>query len=257
MSALRIASGLKGEGKVLLLDTERGSAKLYADKVDFDTADLPDHKVETYVEAIRAAANMDYEVLIVDSASHLWQEVLDMSAKMQGNSFTNWNKLGSLYNQFVEAVLNYPKHIIVTTRAKMKYEQVEEGGKKKVLPMGLDPIMRDGFEYEVDVYGLIDVDHNMTIRKTRIEFLADQIITKPGEELGEKIRDWLLSAEDAPEPKVYRYDILLLEDDKRKPAQDYCESQRYGRDENGYYVTRLEDPKLKNCLVKEEENGNK
>lgn len=198
MTALKIAQGLRAEGdKVLCLDTERGSACLYADVTDFDHADLIDTDYTTYINAIKDAAKLGYRVLVVDSASHAWQELLDRHNKMQGNSFANWGKIGGMYEELVRALLNYPGHIIVTVRAKIKYEQ---GNDKKVTPIGLDPIMRDGFEYEFDVYGMIDIDHHCTIRKTRIEWLADKILTKPGAELGKQIRDWLESGAKTPPP---------------------------------------------------------
>lgn len=202
MTSLLVARGLAGKDKILVIDTEHGSASLYADYCDFDVLELPDHEVSTYVSALRSAAAAKYGTVVVDSASHLWQQILDKSKKMSGNSFANWGKLGTEYEEFVKAALNYPGHMVITTRAKIKYEQ--EGGKVK--PIGLDPIMRDGFEYEVDIYGMIDVDHNMAIRKTRIKDLADKIITKPGEELGTYIGDWLSSgavtAETKPAPKA-------------------------------------------------------
>lgn len=212
MTALRIAHGLCPEGgRILLLDTERGSAKLYSNVCDFDTADLPDYHYDTYINAVNEAAELGYDVLVVDSASHAWAELLDQHNKMQGNSFANWGKIGGKYDELVKTLVNYPKHIIVTCRAKMKYEQND---KKQVTPIGLDPIMRDGFEYEFDLYGMIDIDHNMTIRKTRIEQFADKIINKPGATLGHDIAEWLNAGADVPEApkapkvqKVWRYKI--------------------------------------------------
>ncbi len=189
LSALLIASGLADGAPVLMIDTEQGSASLYADYADFDVMELPNAEAITYVNALKKAASLKYGTIIIDSASHLWQQILDMSKKMPGNSFANWGKLGALYDEFVKAMLAYPGHVVVTTRAKTKFEQVD----KKVVPMGLDPIMRDGFEYEVDIFGMIDIDHNMSIRKTRIRDLADRIITKPGKEFGEYVAKWLES----------------------------------------------------------------
>ena len=202
MTALRLAEGLRGNGRILLLDTERGSATLYADNVDFDHADLPNYEFDTYLAALKQAAAAGYAVVVVDSASHAWESLLEEHGKMQGNSFANWRKITPKYDQLVQAILNYPGHIIVTVRAKMKYEQDD---KKQVKPIGLDPVMRDGFEYEFDMYGMIDIEHHMAIRKTRIERFADKIITRPGEELGKEIRDWLASGK--PEPIIEPADL--------------------------------------------------
>jgi len=190
MTALKLATGLKTDGRILFLDTEKGSATLYADSIDFDHADLPDVAFDTYISAIKQAGNLGYEVLVIDSASHAWESLLADKEKMQGNSWANWAKITPRYDALVRAMLDYPGHIIVTVRAKMKYEQ---GDDKKVKPIGLDPIMRDGFEYEFDLFGMIDIEHNMSIRKTRIEKFSDKIITKVDSDLGEAIRDWLAS----------------------------------------------------------------
>ncbi len=193
MTALRVAMGLvrnSSNKRILVLDTERGSANLYADFADFDHADLPDYDWETYIGAINQAAEAGYAVLVIDSISHAWEALLERKDKMQGNSYANWAKVTPMYTRLVQAILNYPGHIVLTCRAKIKYETDERG---KPTPIGLDPIMRDGFEYEVQLYGMIDIEHNMTIRKTRIEQFADKIIFKPDEKFGEEIASWLSS----------------------------------------------------------------
>lgn len=188
-SALRIARGLVGnEGRILFLDTERGSGLLYSDVTDFDHADLPDYEYETYIQAIKQAEQLKYDCLIIDSASHAWQEFLEQHSKMQGNSYVNWSKITPKYNQLIQAIVNFDGHIIVTMRAKTKYEMDEKG---RPVRNYIGTIMRDGTEYEFDVVGMIDIHHNMSIEKTRVAMFADKIITKPGEEFGAQLAEWL------------------------------------------------------------------
>lgn len=261
-TALRIAHGLAGEkGRILLLDTERGSAKLYSDVCEFDTADLPDCQYDTYIKAVKEAAELKYDVLVVDSASHAWSDLLDQHNKMQGNSFANWGKIGGKYDELVRTLVNYPYHIIVTCRAKMKYEQND---KKQVMPIGLDPIMRDGFEYEFDLYGMIDIDHNMTIRKTRIEQFADKIINKPGATLGYDIATWLAGGVDAPratrtqrnEPtetiKVWRYKIDSANPETLPKIVEYLSKEEIAKHVNfaeGVHISTVELKPLENYLI--------
>lgn len=250
LTSLRVARGLVGnEGDILVLDSENDSASMYADLIEFDTAVLPNYQLETYLGALRQAAKLHHDCVIVDSASHLWEQLLDLHQKMQGNSFANWKKVGGMYNEFVREVVNFPKHLIITTRAKMKYEQVEEGGKKKVEPIGLDPVMRDGFEYEVDLYALIDIDHNFSVKKTRMNFLDERIITKPGEELGEEIASWLKSGKERKQHSVmYRYDISPATDEEKIKILDWLATKEIDVLEN-----KLETPvaikKLERFLV--------
>ena len=69
-SALSIAQGL-GK-KVAVIDTECGSASLYADRFEFDVLELESGHPERYVEAISEAEEAGYDVLVIDSLSHAW-----------------------------------------------------------------------------------------------------------------------------------------------------------------------------------------
>jgi len=61
-SALRLAKGLGG--KVAVIDTERGSASLYADKFEFDVLELTaPYTTERYIEAMKLAK--DYDIIII------------------------------------------------------------------------------------------------------------------------------------------------------------------------------------------------
>jgi hypothetical protein len=63
-----------------------------------------------------------------------------------------------------------------------------------VRKVGLQPIQRDGLDYEFDVVLDIDQEHRAAITKTRCSALADQVLLKPGPELGRQVREWLSSA---------------------------------------------------------------
>lgn len=57
--ALLIAKGIGG--KIAVLDTERGSASLYADLCDFDVVELgPPYTPENYINIIREAERAGY-----------------------------------------------------------------------------------------------------------------------------------------------------------------------------------------------------
>jgi len=217
MTALRLAKGMLTDGRILLLDTEKGSSTLY-DTIDFDQADLPDFNYDTYLAALKQAGEAGYEVVIVDSLSHAWEEFLDQHNKMQGNSFTNWGKITPKYNQLIQAIVQFPGHIICTMRAKSEYVLSDKGNGKQVPErVGMGVIMRPGSEYEFDVVGMLDISHNMTIEKTRLQWLADKIVTKPDEKLGKEIREWL----DSGAVTEHWYQVVGLPDDKRPAAEKY------------------------------------
>ena len=95
-SALAIATGLGS--KIALIDTEHGSAALYADKFAFDTCNLETFSPDSYVEAIKGAEAEGYDVIIIDSLSHAWigkdgaLEQVDQATRRSGskNSYFAW-----------------------------------------------------------------------------------------------------------------------------------------------------------------------
>jgi DNA replication protein DnaC len=72
-SALLIAQGIAPNGKVALIDTERGSGELYADLAAYDVAPLaPPFTPARYIELIKEAGKAGCDVLIIDSLSHAY-----------------------------------------------------------------------------------------------------------------------------------------------------------------------------------------
>lgn len=195
-SALRIAAGFGG--RVGVIDTERGSASKYADRFAFEVLELETFHPERYVEAIREAEKAGIEVLIIDSLSHAWTgkdgalEQVDNAAKRQkGNSFGAWREVTPMHNALVDAILRSRCHIIATMRSKTEYV-VEQGPNGKQVPrkVGLAPVQRDGMEYEFDVVGDMD-GAALVVTKTRCSDLAEKVLSKPGEDLGRQLRQWL------------------------------------------------------------------
>ena len=134
-SALRIASGMvqKSGGTIALIDTERGSASLYADKFAFDVLELPKPTIAACTEAIQAAGKAGYEVLIIDSLSHAWAELLEdmetlKNAKYKGNYWAAWGEGTPKQRAFIKTLLDYPGHVIATMRVKTERAQEDVGG---------------------------------------------------------------------------------------------------------------------------------
>lgn len=192
-SALSIASHLAMP--IALIDTEHGSASLYSDKFEFDTLELKNYRPGNYIEALHAAADAGYPVVIIDSLSHAWfgkGGILDQLDNHKGrNNFTAWKNLTPQQNALIEAILEYKGHIIVTMRSKMEYEvSKNERGKTTVEKLGLSPIQRAGLEYEFDI--IIDMDQAVgTISKTRCSALHGGRYPEPGRQVAETLKAWL------------------------------------------------------------------
>lgn len=201
LSALYLAFGI-GK-KVGIIDTENHSADLYADHGDYDviTLDAP-YTVSSYREAIRTFEDAGYDVIIIDSLSHAWAGaggLLDKKSKMDaggGNTFISWGKITPEQNALVDQILQSPVHMIVTMRVKMEYV-LEKNDKGKEVPVkkGLQPVQRDGLEYEFTVVMDVDANHVATAAKDRTNLFngwADTITRRTGQMLLE----WLDSGVD-------------------------------------------------------------
>ncbi len=169
MSALLIAYGLTGDwSKIALIDTENGSADLYAHLGDFNVLSLnPPYTPETYIEAIQTCENAAIEVIIIDSTSHCWDYLLQYHSSLQGNSFTNWAKVTPRQKAFVDAMLQCKCHVIATMRTKQDYVLNLKDGKHVPEKVGLKAIQRDGVDYEFTLVFDLDLNHHCKTSKDR------------------------------------------------------------------------------------------
>ncbi len=207
-TALRIAHGLGG--RIAVVDTERGSASLYAGErgIDFDVIELDTYEVERFIDAIKDAAAGGYSTIIIDSLSHAWAgkggilEFVDKAGKRNtgGGNFGAWRDATPRHNALVDAILGAPLHVICTLRSKVEYVVENVGGRNQVRKVGLQPVQRDGLEYEFTVVGDVTQEHDLLVTKTRAAFLKDAVIREAGEELGQQLSAWLADGEVAPPP---------------------------------------------------------
>jgi hypothetical protein len=208
-SALLIAQGLAPDGRIALIDTERGSGELYSHIADYDAATLaPPFTPERYIRLIKEAEQSGYAVLIIDSLSHAWTGeggVLDMHdkatlASRSGNSFLSWREVTPHHNALVDAIIGANLHVIATMRTKTAYDLVDDGkGGKKPIKVGLAPVQRDGLEYEFTLVMDLSVDsHIATAAKDRTSLFDGQHFI-PSPETGATLRDWLDSGVDPVE----------------------------------------------------------
>jgi hypothetical protein len=210
-SALRIATGLGG--KIALVDTERGSASKYADRFAFDVLDLPKFDIATYVEAIKAAS--EYDVLVIDSLTHGWQELLQEVEKIArsrygGNTWSAWSDGTPLQRKLVDAILSFPGHIIATMRSKTEWT-TSTNGKGRTVPVrvGLAPEQGKGIEYEFDILMELNTEHSGAIIKDRTGKYQDAVIELPGEQFGQELNVWLEIGEfPKPEPPQSKQDTF-------------------------------------------------
>jgi hypothetical protein len=209
IGALMIAKGMGG--RIAVIDTERDSASLYAEQLrlpdgsvftppDFDTLSLdPPYTPERMIEAIRTAQAGGYDICIIDSTTAEWSgmggclEMVDSisKAKFGGNSYMAWSAITPRHRAFLDAMLRSPMHIIATMRSKTETAQVEDGGKKKVVKLGMKSEQRDGVEYEfTTVLDIIHDGHFATASKDRTGLFSGDP-RRLSEETGVALTEWL------------------------------------------------------------------
>lgn len=226
-TALRVATAMCK--KVAVIDSERGSSQKYADEFDFDVAVLDKFSPRDYIDAIESAVRAGYDGLVVDSLSHAWMGkggVLEMhdEATMRDrnrNSYAAWRDVTPEHNKLVDALVSAPIHMFVTMRSKVEYVvDKDERGKTTVRKVGMQPVQRDGLEYEFDIVGDMDLTNTFIVSKTRCKALNKKAMREPGEDLAQIISDWLSGGR---EPRI----------DTRQRAELWKAAQAAGLDVAG------------------------
>jgi hypothetical protein len=171
------------EKRVAAVCSEHGALAKYADIFDFDLVTLQSYEPEQYMGAIAAAIKEGYGAILLDGISQAWAgkggllEFVDQEKKKDrhGDAFgAGWGKATPRHNAFIEAMLGCEDkiHLVVTMRTKMEFVKTEENGKTKIKKVGMQPIQRDGLEYEFDVVGDLEQgDNTLTISKSRCRAL--------------------------------------------------------------------------------------
>lgn len=210
-TAMRLASGITGGKPFAVIDTEAGRAKHYADDFKFDHGDLkPPFSPSAYADAIRAADDAHYPVIVVDSFSHEHAGeggILDMQEaefqRMGGRDsvkMASWIKPKGEHRRMVSRLLQVRAHLILCFRAEEKIEMVRVEGKmevrKKQTATGLDgwvPICEKNLPYELTASFLLMASRPGVPLPIKLQeqhralFPLDQPITEAS---GRRLAEW-------------------------------------------------------------------
>ena len=208
LTSLALLRGIVGpEGRIAAIDTENGALSLYAGRFPgatqpsgFDVQEINHFSPDRYIKAIDEAVKGKYDGLLVDSASHEWVGtggILEMVDGVTDKFFTGWKAATPKHNGFVQAFVSCPLHIIVTLRQKAEYIIDTTGGSNAPKKVGMALVQREGFEYEFNAVGTMDLEHRLRVQWSAIDFLPNGTIVEPfgdmsgAVELGVSIRRWL------------------------------------------------------------------
>lgn len=217
-TALRLAKGLGG--KIAVIDTERNSACKYSDRFDFDVCDAKKPSIENLKMFIDEARG--YDVLIIDSMTHAWLELLQeveklAKTKFGGNTWSAWSEGTPKQMSLINALLDFPGHIIATMRVETNWTTVtNEKGKVVPVRVGEAPKQGKGIEYEFDMLMQISPEHDALVIKDRTGKYQDEVIQLPDEEFGKSLGEWLKDgAAEKPTKKQKKEveDVILGEEE--------------------------------------------
>ena len=194
-SALLVAYGLCMDwSKLAIIDTENHSGELYSHLGEYNVLNLEfPFTPEKYIDAISICEKAGMEVIIIDSLTHAWENLLDYHSSLQGNSFTNWAKITPRHNGFVQKILQSSCHIISTIRTKQDYVLSEKNGKMVPEKVGLKSVQRDGLEYEFTLVFDLDMKNHLTASKDRTGLFFGKPEQKLKAETGKIIQEWCSS----------------------------------------------------------------
>lgn len=202
-SAMLVAKGLAGGNmeKVVVIDTENDSSTDYSDifpgysVLNFE----PPYEPQRYVNAIQACEDAGFEVIVIDSITHIWfgqGGCLEMQDKYI-NRFTAWKDITPSYNKFIDKIRHSKAHVIACGRAKQEHTlQENDAGKKEVIKMGMGVQIREGFEYEMTVGLELTMNHYAVangLGKDRTTLFCDKPPQKLTEEHGAALLQWCKS----------------------------------------------------------------
>ena len=176
LSSLKLAAGLSGDKPFAVIDTEAGRALHYADEFKFDHGELrAPFRPEAYMEAISAADDEGYPVVVVDSHSHVWNGpggILDWHEeelqRMAGNDFgkrervkmSAWIQPKRSNKRMVARMLQCRAHVIFCLRAEPKVAMVKDDrGKTQIVDKGIVPICDSQFMYEMTISLLMSTEN--------------------------------------------------------------------------------------------------
>jgi hypothetical protein len=203
--------------KIGVIDTEHNRSKIYTDvekhghyigKFMHMNMTKP-FSSEKYIKGIKDAHKAGIEVLVIDSTTHLWKELLAEQSDL-GGRYQDWAKVTPKYEAFIEEFTQSDIHIIATMRSKQDYALEKDSFTEKleVKKLGTKPVQRDDFEYEFLLAFMFNADHNVKATKDNTPLFEELGEFKITPEHGQKLIRWLdlgidVKAEEATKKAEY------------------------------------------------------
>lgn len=194
--AIGLAKLLKSDKPVAYADTETGSDFLIP-MYEREGIALVRTKTRAFADllAIVDEAEKGCSVLVIDSVTHFWNELLDAYMKkneLKRISLKHWGPLKQTWREFTDRFVNSHLHIIVAGRSADKWEEVEDpnDGAKELKKVGTKMRTENELAYEPSL--LVEMEsvqltaraggrlvHRAYIRKDRFDQINGQQFDDP------------------------------------------------------------------------------
>ena len=213
--ALTLAKGMleklpdvgENSKRIGFIGTESSRDELYADQFDYDLISLEENEKTPngYSAAFDAFVDAGYQVVIIDSLTHLWNWVQekvredDANPKIKSNSVSLWGKWKKVNKEFQEKILFSQVHVIATARGKDEYVMEQnEKGKWNISKVGVGSQQDKDTEYEFMLTLQIDQKtHYATASKDNTHLWDGDNVDHPArvitEKDGQAVMDWALN----------------------------------------------------------------
>jgi len=199
-------------GPMFVIDTEHGSAMLYAycartgHGYSFRHVPLKgDFSPATYIAAIERCEAQGAGVIVIDSLSHAWNgmngilEMVDQrteAGRGRGGAPSGWNEMSRVHVRFIERIMQSSAHVLFTVRMKTGWSVDRDRlGRLDARRLGIGPVQRDGLEYEPDLFCTLTADRTLSITKSRAfdcpDLATGSTFEQPDVEFADIVIDWL------------------------------------------------------------------
>jgi hypothetical protein len=194
--AIGLSKFLKSEKPVGFVDTETGSDFLIP-MFDREGVKLIRTKTRAFSDllAVIDEARAECDVLIIDSITHFWNELIAAYKKQNGIKFItlkHWDPLKQTWKEYTDRFIDSRLHIIVAGRSADKWEEVEDpnDGAKELRKVGTKMRGETQFAYEPSLLCEMEfaqltahaggkVVHRLFVRKDRSDIMDGASFDNP------------------------------------------------------------------------------
>lgn len=151
--ALGTHKEIKSTKPIAYFDTEGGSDYLIGTykAAGVELVTVKSRSFADLIAAVREAEGT-YDILIVDSVTHVWKELMDAYKKKRGLEYIrmdDWNIIKTEWAVFTDLYLNSKLHMLVCGRAQDIWEEsINENGKKEKSVVGSKMATEKNLSYE-------------------------------------------------------------------------------------------------------------